>query len=269
VAAYAWVEFDVACPACGLILDDAVWLPWGGVLSYDFSRGPVYRVGWRLLWHVDEAGDAPANTTWRSSHATNLGDPRLSAVDVVADNAPSRCIECQARIGGIKVSVRDGIITGVVVLSQLDVDPNVLAVVLDPESGEPVPRPGAMDRGQPGAGERGITQPTRAGRLGGARARAPLRRPAPDGRRPRSGGRGVGLVPRRRPLGEGPDVRRGRCSGGVDRVAAARTSGPRPHTARDQDRSRRGCSHVHARRPGAPSVLDVAIPVGDVLPAPH
>jgi hypothetical protein len=112
--------------------------PGGGVLSYDFRRGPVYRVGWRLLWHVDDAGTAPANTAWRSSHATNIGDPRLRSVDVVADNAPTRCTGCHATIGAVKVSIRDGIIAGVVVLSEIDVDASVHAVVLDPESGEPV-----------------------------------------------------------------------------------------------------------------------------------
>ena len=138
MAAYAWVEAFVECPACSEQLDDVVWLPWGGVLSYDIGRGPVYRVGSRLLWHLDETGRAPANTTWTSARSANIGDPAVQAVDVVADNVPDRCPSCGSGIGGIKVSVRQGAITAVTVLERLDVDPSVTAVVLDPDSSEPV-----------------------------------------------------------------------------------------------------------------------------------
>ena len=125
------------CPACRAQLDDVVWLPWGGVLSYDISRGPVYRVGSRLLWHLDASGQAPANTIWESARSTNLGDPSLRAVDVVAINVPERCPSCGSKVGGVRVSIRDGAITAVTVFEQRDVGPYVSAVVLDPESLEP------------------------------------------------------------------------------------------------------------------------------------
>jgi hypothetical protein len=137
MASYSWVEFAVACPRCGEILDDVVWLPWGGVMSYDIRRGPVYRLGSRLLWHLDHE-TAPANTAWSSAHATNLGDPSLAAVDVFAENAPTHCGSCGARIAAVVVRIRDGKVMDVAVLEELDVDPNVGARVIDIETGEVV-----------------------------------------------------------------------------------------------------------------------------------
>ena len=35
MGSYAWVEFDLRCPECEEVIDDVVWMPWGGVMSYD------------------------------------------------------------------------------------------------------------------------------------------------------------------------------------------------------------------------------------------
>jgi hypothetical protein len=133
----AWVEHDLRCPDCNELIDDAVWLPWGGVMSSNFSYGPVYRVGSRLLWFVDDEGRAPGNMSW-PYRATNLGVPTIADVDVFSENLPTACPRCEHPIGAVVVSIRSFVISGVSVVSHRGADADVRAIVRDPGTMKPL-----------------------------------------------------------------------------------------------------------------------------------
>jgi hypothetical protein len=82
---YAWVHADLNCPECGHVLVNRVWLEWGGMLSADPNAGPTYVVGDRLLWFSDARGIVHADSTLPDSRGSNVGDPRLTDVDVYSD----------------------------------------------------------------------------------------------------------------------------------------------------------------------------------------
>ena len=136
MGSYAWVEFDLRCPECEEVIDDVVWMPWGGVMSYDHSYGPTYRVGGRLLWFVDDHGRVPPDTSWRF-RAMNAGSPMFRNVDVYTDQTPEACLRCGFEIACGVVAIRDGVIADVAVVAQGTKDPTVVAVVLDDETLEP------------------------------------------------------------------------------------------------------------------------------------
>src|SRR5262249_53065229 len=89
-----------------------------------------------LLWFADATGQVHADSAMAMGRGVNVGDPRMTHVDVYeAEGVPRRCPSCDLRVYGSKVQIRDGIISGVdALLREPRVD--LAAVVFDPKTGE-------------------------------------------------------------------------------------------------------------------------------------
>jgi predicted RNA-binding Zn-ribbon protein involved in translation (DUF1610 family) len=139
MAEYAWVNTELICPECGEILTDVVWFAWGGLLSQNFHSGPVYSIGDRLLWFADAKGVVHADVRLPFAPGVNVGDPRITNVDVYETNGvPSKCPNCGLELAGSRVLIRDGMIRQVDAVPAGKHDENLLAVEIDPTTGEGV-----------------------------------------------------------------------------------------------------------------------------------
>lgn len=151
---YAWVTEELKCPRCGAVLSDLVWFAWGGLMTADPKRGPVYAIGDHLLWFADADGVAQDDRYWAakssgSREGVNFGDPRLLDVDVYepdGEEAPRLCGSCGLALQGVCVSIRGGVVAGVAAVPEGAVDDGLHAIVYDGATGRvtdrlPVHRP--------------------------------------------------------------------------------------------------------------------------------
>jgi hypothetical protein len=136
MAEYAWVFEDLTCPECGETIADVVWFAWGGMLSQNMHAGPVYALGDRLLWFSDAQGVVHADVRLPAASGINFGDPRLPHVDVYeVTGVPKRCVGCGLELQGSRVSIRNGVVSGVDVVPKGTYDEDVHAVEIDPRTG--------------------------------------------------------------------------------------------------------------------------------------
>lgn len=143
VPRYAWVTEELRCPRCDAVLSDLVWFAWGGLMTADPKRGPVYVVGDHLLWFADANGVAQDDRYWAATstgrrEGVNFGDPRLLDVDVYeldGEDAPRLCGSCGLALQGACVSIRRGAIASVAAVAEGAVDEGLLAVVHDSTTG--------------------------------------------------------------------------------------------------------------------------------------
>jgi hypothetical protein len=122
MAEYAWVFADLTCPECSETIADVVWFAWGGMLSQNMHAGPVYALGDRLLWFSDAQGVVHA-------------DVRLPAASGINFGVPKRCVGCGLELQGSRVSIRNGVVSGVDVVPKGTYDDDVHAVEIDPRTG--------------------------------------------------------------------------------------------------------------------------------------
>jgi hypothetical protein len=132
MGAHAGFQFDLECPRCGQVLVDVVWFAWGGLLSYDFSGGPLYLPGDHILWFAGADGTVRGDRSWRDARGRNVGDPTAMNVDVYEINGiPSKCPDCALSIEASVVSVRRGKVAEARVVVDGPIDVDLHALIFD------------------------------------------------------------------------------------------------------------------------------------------
>jgi hypothetical protein len=122
MAHYAHLAIDLGCPACGSLVTDLIWFPWGFSASYSPIDEHLYRLGDAIRWKTCRDGHAPAWTyfwrevtiTFKGQHFTaiseeaNLGDPAVTDLIVVFPYPEDQCCAaCNQQLGGTAVEIRD------------------------------------------------------------------------------------------------------------------------------------------------------------------
>lgn len=119
VPAYAWVEAELRCPLCSTSIGDLAWFIWGAVRSQDQASGPTYRIGDQVMWFAEANGSIPSDAVFPDGRCSNVAAPTPGTVEVWDERGvPSRCAGCDAALAGSVVTLVDGRVDAVRVVTE-------------------------------------------------------------------------------------------------------------------------------------------------------
>lgn len=112
---YAYIDTELKCPNCDVVVTDVVAFQWGFCPGYGPRSAHLYRLGDRVKWHRLSNGEVPSWTYFRDNGG-NLGDAtvvNLFTQDELQfgwdDPGQQRqCSSCGSKFEGAIVEIRNG-----------------------------------------------------------------------------------------------------------------------------------------------------------------
>ena len=118
MAALAFLEAPLPCPACATVVSDQTWFRWGFCRGRGQAPESTYRLGDAIRWRTCPDGTTPAWTQFSTpdgSAGANLGTPLVRDVlvrDTTQEWLYGPCPTCGVSLDGAMVEIRDGVVVG-------------------------------------------------------------------------------------------------------------------------------------------------------------